>query len=785
MFGFEKACEALEFDKILQIIAEKCVTPNGRARLKKVKPVDDPTVLQRLLAEVGDMREVYMVDGGFPIWEFKDIRVLLNKIEPSESYLEVKEFIELQNFLNLVHEARQFSRKMEQKYPALQAVLRRIADVSRLSQQIQFTIDPSGRIYDNASLELKSIRKEINQLNTELHIRLERLVKKYKEHLRDEYITLRDGRFVIPVREFAVNKVPGIVHGQSASGATYFVEPMSIVDLNNQLQRLHAAEKKEEIRLLKQLTRLVREFHVILLSDFDLLVELDVLQAKARYANEFDCHAPLINDRFQLELKQAYHPLLLKRHRTEVVPLNIHIGESFQALVISGPNAGGKTVALKTVGLIQLLFQCGFHVPAAEGSKLPLCNQLFSAIGDEQSIENDLSTFSSHVNALKFITDHLDERSLVLIDEIGSGTEPMGGAALAIAVLERLNRSGVLTLVTTHQNQIKAFAAETQGVENAAMQFDTQDLRPLFTLEIGIPGSSYTFEICRRLGLNEAIIERASELAGKETFALDRLLSDVAQKSQQYRQLTQELSLKKSELESLTELYRVRSETLKKNQKKYEKEAKQKAAELLQNINKEIERTIKAIKESQAEPSVVKKARQNLQNLRAQVEQDTQEHPRRSQLTMDDLKVGQKVRSLQYNFVGRISKIFDSKRAVEIDRDGVKITVGIEAIELLNETGQTAHSQPKPEPTVSAAMNIPNEIDLRGLTVDEALSELEAFLDKARLSSWQEIRIVHGKGTGALRQAVHRYLSKNKEIKDYRLGRWGEGDTGVTIVSLK
>ncbi len=785
MFGFEKAREALEFDKILSIIADKCVTDNGQARLKNVAPVDDPVFLQRLLDEVQDMRDVYLSDGGFPIWEFKDIRVFLNKIEPSESYLEIKEFIELQNFLDLVREARQFSRKAEQKYPALQSVLQRLLSVDRLSQQIQFTIDPSGRIYDNASLELKSIRKEIARLDSELHVRLERLVKKYKEHLRDEYITLRDGRFVIPVREFAVNKVPGIVHGQSASGATYFVEPMSIVDLNNQLQKLHAAEKKEEIRLLKQLSRLVREFNDTLLTDFDVLVELDVLQAKARYANEFKCNMPLINSRFELELNQAYHPILLKRHPKEVVPLNVHIGKAFNTLVISGPNAGGKTVTLKTVGLLQLLFQCGFHVPAAEGSKLPICKQIFGAIGDEQSIENDLSTFSSHVNALKFITDHLDEGSLVLIDEIGSGTEPMGGAALAIAVLERLNRQGILTLVTTHQNQIKAFAAQTEGIENAAMQFDTKELKPLFTLEIGIPGSSYTFEICRRLGLDESIINRASELAGKETFALDRLLNDVAQKSQQYRQLTQELSLKKSELESLTELYRVRNETLKKNQKKYEKEAKQKAAELLQNINKEIERTIKTIKESQAEPSVVKKARQNLQNLRAQVEQDVQEQPIRSQLTMDDLKVGQKVRSLQYNFAGRISKIFDSKKAVEIDRDGVKITVGIDAIELLNESGQTVRSQPKPEPAVSPTMNIPNEIDLRGLTVDEALSELEAFLDKARLSSWQEIRIVHGKGTGALRQAVHRYLSKNKEIKDYRLGRWGEGDTGVTIVTLK
>ena len=785
MFGFEKARESLEFDKILDIVAAKCVTENGRARVKSVTPADDSVTLQRLLNEVQDMRDVYLVEGGFPVWEFKDIRILLNKIEPSESYLEIKEFLELQNFLDLIHEARQFSQKMDQKYPVLQAILRRLISMDRLSQQIRFTIDPSGRIFDNATVELKSIRKEIHQIDNELHIRLERLVKKYEEHLQEEYVTLRDGRFVIPVREFAVNKVPGIVHGQSASGSTYFIEPMPIVDLNNQLQKLHAAEKKEEIRILKQLSRLVREYHNALLIDFDLMVELDVLQAKARYANEFDCHAPAINDQFYLDLKTAYHPILLKRHSHEVVPLNVHAGREFNALVISGPNAGGKTVTLKTIGLIQLLFQCGFHVPAAEGSKLPICSQIFSAIGDEQSIENDLSTFSSHVNALKFITENLDDRGLVLIDEIGSGTEPTGGAALAIAMLERLNRTGILTLVTTHQNQIKAFAAEAEGIENAAMQFDTRELKPLFTMEIGIPGSSYTFEICQRLGLDADIIRRASKIAGKDTFRLDTLLNDVAQKSQQYQQLAQELSIKKSELESLTELYRIRSETLKKNQKKYEKEAKQKAAELLQNINKEIERTIKEIKESQADRTVVKKARERLSQLREQMQEGTDEIKPKATLDIKDLNPGQKVRSLTYNFTGRISKIFDSKNAVEIDRDGVKITVGIDEIELLGESGETISPAPKTAPTVSPGMNISNEIDLRGFTVDDALAELDAFLDKAQLSSWQEIRIVHGKGTGALRQAIHQFLSKYKGIKEYRLGRWGEGDTGVTIVTLK
>ncbi len=785
MFGFEKAREILEFDKILEIVAGRCVTEVGKARLKSVRPVHDAAYLQRLLDEVRDMRDVYLIDGGFPIWEFKDIRVYLNKIEPAESYLEVKEFIELQNFLDLVSEALQFKQKIEEKYPDLRRILERLQSAERLSQQIRFSIDPSGKLYDNASPELKAIRKEIRQIDGEIHIRLERLTRKYAEFLQEDYVTLRDGRFVLPVREFSVNKVPGIVHGQSGSGATYFIEPMPVVELNNQLQKLQAAEKKEEIKILKQLSRLVREFDAVLLADFDVLVELDVLQAKARYANEFDCHAPTINEHFSLEFVRAYHPILLKLHGKEVVPLNVHVGKDFNILVISGPNAGGKTVALKTVGLLQVMFQCGFHIPVAEGTTLPLCKQIFSAIGDEQSIENDLSTFSSHVHALKEIVDHFDRESLILIDEIGSGTEPSGGAALAIAILERLNRPEVLTLVTTHQNQIKAFASNTPRVENAAMQFDTQELRPLFTLEIGVPGSSYTFEICQRLGLDSEILKRAAEIAGTETFKLDRLLNDVAEKIQKYQRLAGELSIKKSELESLTELYKLRTEEIKKNRKKLEKEAKEKAAEWLKNVNREIEKAIREIRESQADRTVVKKVRARVDALRREaIQEDKEERASVSTLGIDDVEIGQKARSIRFNFEGKISKIFKSQKAVELEKDGIKIKVPLEEIEIVGKDKLNLKNRKDHIPAAASVVNVPNEIDLRGMTVDEALIALESYLDKALMSHWNEIRIVHGKGTGALRQAIHQYLARRKDVKDFRLGRWGEGDTGVTVVTI-
>ncbi len=782
MFGFEKAKESLEFNRVLAWIANRCVTDQGRARLKSIEPFQGKEALAIALAEVRDMRDVLQVEGGFPIWNFVDVRVLVNKLIPAESYLEIKEFVELQNFLELSREVIHFKEKMEDKYPYLNTIIKQLQNTDRLLQQIQFTIDPAGKIFDNASPELKSIRREIKQIDSEIHVRLERLLKKYAEYLQEEYVTLRDGRFVLPVREFSVNKVPGIVHGQSGTGQTYFIEPMPIVDLNNQLQKLHAAEKKEEIKILKQLSRLVQEFQNPLLVNYNILIALDVLQAKAKYANEYHCSAPIINEDFSIRLQNAYHPLLQKLHPDQVVPLNIHAGDDFNVLIISGPNAGGKTVALKTVGLLQLMFQCGFHIPVAEGSALPLTSQIFTVIGDEQSIENDLSTFSSHINSIKFILDHVEQQSLVLIDEIGSGTEPAVGAALAMAILERLNQKGIITLATTHQNQLKVFASKTAGMENAAMLFDLEKLNPLFIMEIGIPGSSYTFEICKRLGLDENIIERASELAGHETFKLDHLLSELSEKSQKYLQLTRQVSIKQSELDSLLELYHQQSETLKKQLKKAEKEAKKQAAQLLAEVNRKIERVIKEIRESQGDREVIKKARQTIEQLKSNMAE--KEQPLAKEIDLKDLTIGQKVRSVQFNFEGVIAKIFKSRKAVEIDRDGIKITVPLSDIELVQEQPQKSPVSVK-APTASPVMNVGNVVDLRGLTVDEALTELEAFLDKAQLSDWQEVRIVHGKGTGALRQAVHQYLKKVPFVKQFRLGNWGEGDTGVTIVYLK
>ena len=791
MFGFEKTKKTLEYDKIIEYIAAKCVSETGGIRLKNSAPVLDADTLQNILFQVKEMREIFLADGGFPIWDYYDIRILLNKIEPEESFLEIADFLKTQNFLEVVAEVHSFYNKVKEKYPYLGDIINRLKQKDKLLTQIKFTIEPSGNIYDNASPELKAIRRDIAKVNDDIHHRLERIVRKKAEYLQEDYLTLRDGRLVIPVREFSVTKIPGIVHGQSSTGATYFVEPLPVVELNNQMQKLLSAERKEIVKILKRLSKLLREEQIDLIIDFDLLNELDVLQAKAKYANEVKAILPEINDSFYWRLKSAKHPLLLKMHPDSTVPLNLTAGKDNNELIISGPNAGGKTVALKTIGLLQLLFQSGFHIPAAEGTLMPICRQVFTIIGDKQSIEQDLSTFSSHINALNEIINNIENEGLVLIDEIGSGTEPSGGAALSISFLEKINKKGIVSIVTTHQNQLKAFASETEGIENAAMQFDNENLTPIFTMEQGIPGSSYTYDICRRLGLDESILKRAIAVSGKETFKLDVLLTDVSQKSLKYQELSNQLSIKESELNGLIQLYKDKNEIFKTKRKQFEKEAVEQAKEILNNVNREIETAIREIKESQADKEVVKKARQRLEDQRKLLHQKTEQKETVSTTDVTGLAKGQKVRSVQYGIKGVISKIFKSKDEVEIEKDGLKITVSISDIELLDEYGKvisqdvnlkTASDQMF---TASAETNISNELNLRGLTVDEAIRKVESYLDSAVMSSWDEVRLVHGKGTGALREAVHKYLSGLKTIKEYRLGKWGEGDSGVTVVLLK
>jgi len=780
MRNFEELRYHLEFDKILEIISSKCFSELGRIRLQNSRPFTDRAELVESLGRVHEAKEILDHDAALPIWAFTDIRILLKKIEPMESYLDPEECQQILNLIDIAQELAKFFKQRLGKYPNLEKLSARINTLDNIKKLINNTIEPSGTIFDNASPELKSIRQQISIISKQIHIRLERILKKQAEYLQENFITLREGRLVLPVREFSVKKVPGIVHGQSASGQTHYVEPFSVVTLNNDMHELYVEEKREVVRILKRLSTVIREQTNEISENLDIIITLDVIQAKAQYARAVDGSAPEINDQFQWEVYTGYHPLLLKKIGKQATPVSVQIGLDYHILVITGPNAGGKTVTLKTVGLLQLLFQSGFHIPVDKKSKFPICQQIFAVIGDEQSIENDLSTFSSHITKLNEIVAHAGKNSLILIDEIGTGTDPSEGAALAIAILERLNRSGRVTLATTHHGDLKVFAQKTKGVENAAMEFDRQTLSPKFRLDTGIPGSSYAFEISRRLGVDHSILERAQTIMGSDQHDLEEMIGKLAEMKQGYEERLAQISIREAELQGLLALYRTRTDELRKKKKSFEHEAYEGAQKILVETNKTIETIIREIKESQAERSVIQSSKKRLENLRNQVAEGLKE-PAKESLEPDQFSIGMTVQSVRLRISGQITKIFADRREVELEAKGIKVTVPFSDLEM------NGHSVDQPEqdiPEKPVVDQTSYEIDLRGKIGDDALMELEKFMDAARLSNWKEIRIIHGKGTGALRKRIHQFLRNQKQIASFRLGSYGEGDTGVTIVEL-
>ncbi len=781
MIASKETQDHLEFSKVLQLIADHCVAENGKVRVLNLQPLADENAIKTTLQQVEEARGILESEGGMPLYAFEDMRPLLNKIEPLNSFLEVEDCQKVLSFLDLCRELQRFILKQAERFPLLADLAANLDPLVNLSNLMHSTIEPSGEIYDNASQELKAIRKEIAFISKQVHVKLERIMRKQSEHLQEDYITLREGRLVLPVREFSVNKIPGIVHGQSGTGKTQFVEPMEVVQMNNQLHQLYIHEQNEIIRILRNLADRIREKTTEILANFELSVHLDTLQARARYSRETNAATPEINAEFRWEIKNGYHPLLLNKLGRNAVPLSLKMDREQHILIISGPNAGGKTVALKTVGLLQLMFQCGIHIPVSRGSRFPVCERIFAVIGDEQSIENDLSTFSSHLTQLKTVLGQVSDRSLVLIDEIGAGTDPAEGAALAVAILEELKKSRAKTLVSTHHSELKSFAHREAGVTNAAMQFDPQKLEPKFVLESGVPGSSYAFEISRRMGLSETLLRRAEEISGSSHSELESLIVELAKIKQEYERRTGELSIKETEVEGLRALYSTRNEALEKNRKKLEREAKEEAGKILATVNRTIENTIREIRESQGDPLVIKKGRQRIAELKKMAATGGAENQKPSTLSIEDLETGQPAGSARFGITGEIGQIFRERGEVELISKGMKLILPFSDLEL--KQGKKS-KKTQPVQISTSITETKNEIDLRGMQREEAIMELERYLDDALHSGWKELRIIHGKGTGSLRKGIHDYLKKSKRFKSYRLGNYGEGDTGVTIIEI-
>ena len=779
--------QQLEIEHLVEKVRELLTTPYGLVPVSRWEVLHDPQVVKQRLHEVSEM--VGLMEAGYtvPMEEMEDIRPLLERLKPEEAFLEAPELIQVKNNLQAIAEISRFLKQHREQCPLLYRYAERMHAHRALVGEIAHTIDPRGEVREDASPELRRIRREIAHLEHEQKEMLLRVLKRYSELTQDDIVTLRDGRLVLGIQQQYANKVNGIVHGTSASGATVFIEPMETLRISNQIQNLKIEERQEIIRILKFLSGLVREVRDDIFFGLENLGEVDFILAKARLARQMQASEPEITTQPRLHLLQARHPILLqKMGHQHVVPTSLSIGENFHTLVITGPNAGGKTVTLKTVGLMVIMTQLGLHIPAQPDSLIPLPDAILVDIGDRQSLDQDLSTFSAHIIRLRDILQQATPHTLVLVDEIGTGTDPREGSALAIAFLKELTRRPALTLATTHHGELKAFAYATEGVENASMEFDLETLQPTYRLQVGIPGSSYAFEIARRFGFPENVLREAESIVGTDKGALEDLILNLNRQLQEVERERRELSIKLSEAEGLRQLYQAEMERLKREKTRLKREAAEEAEQLLKEARAEIERLVAEIRQRDAHRDTIRQARETLSNLQSRVQTVLKETAPPTEVATD-LHRGDVIWVENLQAEGEILSEPDSKNRAWVQVGNVKMKMKLENVKKLRKPEAEDHTVLKSHSPINDELEegILPELDLRGMDSYQALEETDRYLDRALEEGWSEVRIIHGKGTGTLRRKVNEFLARDKRVEEKRLGRWGEGDTGVTIVKLK
>jgi DNA mismatch repair protein MutS2 len=783
----------LEFDKIIDHLARLTISSLGKKLILQIQPLADLTFINQHLGEVTELRDILDFDDPFPLSGLQDIIPALNKAQIVGNFLLPEEFSHVVQTLEVARKINEYFRERKEKYPLLTKIINHISSFQAIEKEITRCINISTlEILDSSSPNLNRIRRSIEIQEQRIRKKLDEMVTNLsrKGYLQETLVVVRDGRLVLMVKDEHRNRVKGLIHDQSATGSTLFVEPFETLELNNQIRSLKLEERREIEKVLTNLTDLIRERLPEIQQTVQALAQLDFIYAKARLSQEINGSQPAINHNNRLEIIKGKHPLLVLRHDSSrpVVPLDLRIGENFNTLVISGPNAGGKTVALKTVGLLSLMTVCGLHIPADPSSDIAIFNNIFATIGDQQSIENDLSTFSSHVANLREIVEQVSPSDLVLIDEIGAGTDPDEGAALAIAVLEQLNSIRCTTIVSTHQSALKVFAHETEGIENGSMEFDRETLEPTYHFRLGIPGSSYAYEIAKRWGLSDEITQRARELVGTKKSKFEKLLEDLENRLQSNRSVSNELSIKQSQLDGLIKLYQSKYDELIKREHELKKQAIEESNQILQDANKAIESVIKQIKEQQASREAIRTAHQLIKQQKEKLREEQQRIKKKktevevSKKPLEKVAVGQEVFWSSYQSNGFVLSEPDAAGRVLIQTGEVKIKVPLNELTLppkmMPKTGLTKVS-------VNFDQLKRNEIDIRGFRVDEALVAVDKFLDEAILSGLDQVYIIHGKGTGVLRQAIHEFLDKNLRVKSKGFPKWSLGDMGMTVVELK
>lgn len=810
------------FDKVRRLISDKCLSPLGQERVAEMEFSSDYTTVIERLEQTDEFVRILHGEVEFPASFFFDVRYSLKRIRPEGTWLDEKELFDLKRSLQTINDIVRFFRTEEDEeiaYPALTALAGDILVFPQLIGKIDSILDKFGKVKDNASPTLAQIRKEISSTMSGISRSLQSILRNAQsEGVVDKDVTptMRDGRLMIPVAPAFKRKIKGIVHDESASGKTVFIEPEVVVEANNRVRELEGDERREIMKILTEFTNIVRPMVPDILQSYEFMADIDFIRAKALFAEQVKGIKPVVENVQQVDWARAVHPLLylsLQKQNKQVIPLDITLDEKKRILIISGPNAGGKSVCLKTVGLLQYMMQCGLLIPLHESSRTGIFSSIFIDIGDEQSIENDLSTYSSHLTNMKYFVRNCNEKTIILIDEFGSGTEPQIGGAIAEALLDRFNRNRSFGVITTHYQNLKHFAEDTEGIVNGAMLYDRHLMQPLFKLSIGNPGSSFAVEIARKIGLPEDVIADASAKVGSDYIDMDKYLQDIVRDKRYWESKRQNIRQQEKKLEDITSRYEKDLEEVNRQRKEIMREAKAEAQRILAEANARIENTVREIKEAQAEKEQTKLARKTLEEFKASVEsageeddkiarkmaklQERKERKKQKQNTpaakqtfnRDVIEVGDNVRLKGQVSAGTVMELQGKQAVVAFGM--IKSTVKLEQLEKVSK-GQikkeiqksTFVSSDTTDHMHEKKLNFKQEIDVRGMRGDEALQTVTYFIDDAIQVGASRVRILHGTGTGILRQLIRDYLHSVPGVRHYHDEHVQLGGAGITVVEL-
>ena len=782
----------LEFDKIISMLENEASSFRGKQLCRRLKPVTDLTKIDLLQEQTAAAFTRIIKKGRISFGDAAPVEESLKRLEIGGA-LNTAELLRICRLLSNTARAKSYGRHDTQEDLAdcLDIYFDGLEPLTPLSNEIERCIISEDEISDDASSALKHIRRSMNNLNDRVHTTLSGLVNgSLRTYLQDALITMRGDRYCIPVKAEYRSQVQGLIHDQSASGSTLFIEPMAIVKLNNDLKELYVQEQDEIRKILASLSEEAAQYIEEIRTDYRSLTDLDFIFARGALALTMRASRPILNEEGRIRIREGRHPLLDQK---KVVPITVSLGDEFSLLIITGPNTGGKTVSLKTVGLLTLMGQAGLHIPAGDRSEIAVFRQVYADIGDEQSIEQSLSTFSSHMTNIVSFLKKVDDRSLVLFDELGAGTDPTEGAALAIAILSHLHKRNIRTMATTHYSELKIYALSTPGVENACCEFDVENLRPTYRLLIGIPGKSNAFAISGKLGLPDYIIDDAKKRLSEQDVSFEDLLSDLEASRRTIEKEQAEIAAYKKEAETLKRQAVQKQEKLEEQRDRIIREANEKANAILREAKEVADETIRNFHKFGKENISAAEMEKERERLRKKIKDTSasaslKTNKPKKTYKPSDFKLGESVKVLSMNLTGTIGSLPDARGNVTVQMGILRSQVNISDLEIIEEVSPYAPKRmnrtAKSKIKMSKSLSVSPEINLLGKTVDEAVAELDKYLDDALLSHLNSVRVVHGKGTGALRKGIHEYLRRQKHVKSYRLPEIEEGEPVVTIVEL-